>query len=97
MLLRTLEWLFINYHGNQSCLGLTEGTSIITRSWVNEVENKEQGGGCWSELNTRSLSLGVLVLSHAFSDPLSSHLPNGFANIHFAFGGHYDAQGDTSY
>lgn len=41
--------------------------------------------------------LGVLALSHAFSDPLSSHMPNGFANIHFAFWGHYDAQGDTSY
>lgn len=64
---------------------------------MNEAENKEQGGGCWSELNTRSLSLRVLVLSHAFSDPLSSLMPNGFANIHFAFWGHCDAQGDISY
>lgn len=45
----------------------------------------------------RSLSLGVLALSHAFSDPLSSHMPNGFANIHLVFWGHYDAQGNTSY
>lgn len=45
----------------------------------------------------RSLSLGVLALAHALSDPLSSHMPNGFANIHLVFWGHYDAQGNTSY
>lgn len=88
--------VFFNYSSHQSCLGLIERTSIITRSLANEVENKEQGGSCWSELNTGSLSLGVLALSHAFSDPLSSHLPNGFADIHFVFWGHYDAQGNTS-
>lgn len=48
-MLRTLERLFFNYRGHQSCLGLIGGTSIITRSLTNEVENKEQGGGCWSE------------------------------------------------
>ena len=56
-------------------------------SLMDEVESRGQEGGCYGGLNAGSWALGFLW---GFSDypmpslaPLPSHLPNGFAHIHF--------------
>lgn len=66
---------------------------------MDEVENGEQEGGCWSELNTGNWSLNFLW---GFSDCPMLSLPLCLpicllTNIHFVSWDHYDAQGGPSY